>query len=131
MVNIVNRPIVLSININQVLFLCLDFLLDVFQFHIDHDGQYTYSNIIALHVHEIGKPQIALAPNPVTEVLFIKNAIGLANIYNNQGTLIQSMEVNTPALEVDVKDLESGMYFVEIISPTNQVSSLKFLKLQE
>ena len=68
-------------------------------------------------------------PNPANDVLFIENGnnIEKVTIYNMTGVMIYSEECTSNKVQVDVADLESGVYIVKIKTEDNEVIN-RFVK---
>lgn len=68
---------------------------------------------------------ISIYPNPVHDVLHFRNVTGkhIANIYALDGQLIKSFQI-TGSQSVDISDLPSGMYLVNLSSSTFKMMKL-------
>ena len=84
-------------------------------------------------ISKVSQEQIALetylSPNPVEDILFIKDIIVPINkimIYNEIGQLISRGELNDNTL--NVASLKSGIYFAQLISK-GQIITRKFIKI--
>jgi hypothetical protein len=76
------------------------------------------------------KIQANIFPNPANDyfVLSLKsNELGLVNIYDVAGSLISSFKVNGGLSKVEIKNLESGAYIVEVLSE-NSSATFKLIK---
>lgn len=93
----------------------------------DVDGRLDYSNIIALQGQQ-AQNMAEVFPNPVVDELMLKNAQGIARIYNNQGTLVQESTISESLFTLSVKDLPSGLYFIALTSEGGIESRLNFVK---
>ncbi len=100
----------------------------------DINGDFTYSNIAAV---TFGQSQLnntlSLYPVPANSVLNIQSSMDMSagavvNIYNAQGSVVMTTNSSNNELSIDIQDLESGIYFVEIKTGTEIVKS-KFQKL--
>lgn len=72
-------------------------------------------------VAENTKDMMSLYPNPVKDILTIKsenNSLNEVQIVNTLGQVVKELSFEGQT-EVDVRDLESGVYFVKIISDNN------------
>ncbi|WP_090247488.1 T9SS type A sorting domain-containing protein [Lishizhenia tianjinensis] len=70
--------------------------------------EYIESN---LGVNDVATVAFDMYPNPATTQLNIKAEAGDVAIYNTQGALVKTAQVNTI---IDVADLEAGVYFVKV-----------------
>lgn len=72
---------------------------------------------------------IKVYPNPVIDNLTIKfnidENISKINLFNTQGQLVKSLDTNN--LQINVSDLSSGYYFLEVITENNRYVQ-KFIK---
>jgi hypothetical protein len=79
----------------------------------------------ALSVTEFDFNGFNMYPNPATDVLTIKlNNITSANlsIYDIQGKLIKEHSIsNEQNLELNILDLQSGLYFVKLNTSTKEM----------
>lgn len=68
---------------------------------------------------------VSLYPNPVHDMLHFRNITGqhIANIYALDGRLIKSFQI-TGSQSVDISDLPSGMYLVNVSSSTFKMMKL-------
>jgi hypothetical protein len=71
-----------------------------------------------LNSNEVALENVTFFPNPVKDVLFLNldiNSVGREiNISDNQGKIVFSDYINLSSIEVDVRGLESGIYFLNI-----------------
>jgi len=71
--------------------------------------------------------QYILAPNPVKDFLTVENSIGINNIsiFDASGKLVYDLKSgNTKFLKIDMKDFQSGIYFVKL----NNEKTFKVIK---
>ncbi|MBI2271844.1 MAG: T9SS type A sorting domain-containing protein [Bacteroidetes bacterium] len=108
-------------------------------------GQYSFSlqpNAVCLF--KIGIPGInsitgnnftknnfVVYPNPGSESLTIVLTLQQVNtetmlIYNSMGALVKTVHINQPATVIDVSELSSGLYFIQL--KNNQQQTTKFIK---
>jgi hypothetical protein len=67
-----------------------------------------------------------LFPNPTKDILNFQNPINtIARIYNCNGTLIFRERISN---FVDVKNLDSGFYFLEFQTSNGKINRIKFIK---
>jgi hypothetical protein len=95
---------------------------------LDFDGQYSYSNIVALdNDTKIG--EILIYPNPATNYLNItnnKSEVTNYQIYSVEGKLIHQGEFMSTH-KIDLNQYSSGTYLIKLIS-RNKVYQQKFIK---
>ncbi|WP_418637023.1 T9SS type A sorting domain-containing protein [Winogradskyella sp.] len=89
-------------------------------------GAYEYNSTLGLE-DEIFNAELKLYPNPATDKLFISTTAPVERlvIYNINGQLVK--QTNALANGVDVSQLPSGLYMVQIQTNTNTTTQ-KFLK---
>lgn len=101
---------------------------------VDFDGVYTFSDIVAVKKTNEGEANIY--PNPATEVLFLdinskEEALYTVRYVNVLGAIVQEKIIvgagsNTYQL-TEFKQLNSGIYFVQLINDNNEV--IKYQKI--
>jgi hypothetical protein len=93
-------------------------------------GGHQYSDPLVLPPENPGA--FKLFPNPVRNNLTLDFSASQDNeqiqVFNSTGELIQELSAKSPALQVNVAGLPSGVYFVRLKKYTN--SSIKFVKLR-
>ncbi|MDC3407375.1 PKD domain-containing protein [Bacteroidia bacterium] len=70
------------------------------------------------NVHEFNHPDIHIYPNPVDHTLHLDHELGRAlelKIRTISGKLIQENSINTSKNQIDLCDLEKGIYIIEIV----------------
>jgi hypothetical protein len=84
-----------------------------------------------LGIFENGKTaSFEIYPNPVSNKLTIVRTTAeksLIEIYNSNGALVQTFEMNTDKYELDVSALSSGFYMIRLVDNNNS-SILRFMK---
>lgn len=77
-------------------------------------------------VEEMTNETYKVYPNPVKDVLTIDGEnIEQVNVYNTMGQLVKSVSCNDNTVNVNVNDLQNGMYIVNVIDANGVVSSKK------
>ena len=68
-------------------------------------------------------------PNPVNDVLFIENGCNIeqVTIYNVTGVMVYSEECTSNNVQVNVSDLEAGVYIIRVKTENNEVIN-RFVK---
>ena len=86
---------------------------------------YNNNTLSALDFNQ-NKPDVAVYPNPVQNVLNIKidQAIKSVEIYNMQGQKVKVSNVS----QIDLSGLHSGMYLVRIEDENNGVATKRIIK---
>ena len=84
----------------------------------DFDGKYEYSNIIQLAIRN---PQLVtcIFPNPVkgnNVNIQIENEETQVSIFTNSGTFIRTIPLSNGTNQIDIEDLPTGIYFLNISS---------------
>ncbi|MBO6057332.1 MAG: carboxypeptidase regulatory-like domain-containing protein, partial [Bacteroidales bacterium] len=82
----------------------------------------TFTVIDDTNVDELGSENVMVYPNPASSVINIKGLNGFANlevkVVNLQGQVVMVVD---NSLEINVKDIESGIYFLNINCDGNQI----------
>lgn len=82
-----------------------------------------------LSVRETEKADFKVYPNPASDILYLSagQKIDLVKIYNAEGRLVSSLEAKGSSLEIPVKAMAPGLYYIEI-NAGNELKSMKFIK---
>lgn len=102
---------------------------------IDELGQFTtekYSVVSIVQgesVNESSAPLYNIYPNPMKDVLTIKGKnMSQIKIYNSLGQIVKMFECGEDTVEVNVENLQSGIYFVNIIDVDGKMTIVKVVK---
>lgn len=106
---------------------------------VREDGFYVDDFKLLYDVDNVGleekKTEISVYPNPVQNTLTLANDKGFSNteikILDVNGKVIQKQEINTnlKSFDLNVTDIQNGMYFVEM-KQINGISRIKFFVLK-
>lgn len=81
------------------------------------------------NIEEFNNNEFTIYPNPVKDIVSIsiasKTVINTINLYSVTGKLIK--EIQLPKNQIDLSNLKSGIYFIEVISE-NKKEILKLIK---
>jgi hypothetical protein len=71
---------------------------------------------------------VEVFPNPVTNELYLKNAVKGQNvlIYGITGQIVKNVYLDNHRL--DVSDLKEGLYIIQVMNKSNYINSIKFVK---
>jgi len=87
---------------------------------------------VNLSINEVLNEEIfAIYPNPIRDKLKIENRelkIKQIKLYNITGSLLQSINVDSNELEINMRNLQSGVYFVKITTEKGMIIK-KIVKL--
>ena len=65
-------------------------------------------------------------PNPVKDVLTVEGEnLEQVSVFNTMGQLLKTVKCNGNVVNVNVSDLQNGMYIVNVIDNNGEVSSKK------
>ncbi len=99
---------------------------------IDIDGQFSYSNIVAVKINQDSKLQIF--PNPVNRFLFVeangKGENAIVQIVDGQGRKLKEIKIilnGETSFSIDVSNLPGGMYYL-ILHKNEETEIRKFIK---
>ena len=77
-------------------------------------------------VEEMTNETYKVYPNPVKDVLTIEGQdIEQVNVFNTMGQLVKTVKCNDNIVNINVSDLQNGMYIVNVIGNNGEVSSKK------
>ncbi len=96
----------------------------------DKDGKTSYSSTVFVFV-ENGNVSIQLYPNPVQNILHVKNlnadVTKTISIINAEGTILSSLQTASDNCDINTSHLTPGMYYIKISSGTDNYKC-KFIK---
>ena len=94
------------------------------------DAEYIAYFISLTGIDESAVSEIALFPNPATDILNITSSetISEVEIVNVMGQVVKRFEVNSDNVVCDVEELKAGVYVVRIHTEGTVVSQRKFVK---
>ncbi len=90
-----------------------------------------YSDFIPTGIEQTEQSKLSIAPNPAQDYFTVKlenNQLFDINIYDSEGRLIKSQKASNNMRKIDIKDLKSGIYFIQITDANNRVYSSKLIK---
>ncbi|MGE0931764.1 T9SS type A sorting domain-containing protein [Peijinzhouia sedimentorum] len=96
---------------------------------VDFDGSISVSPLERIIIEANGK-YIKLAPNPVSDQLFIINNYDRGTqfqVYNTQGSLVYTSTIDSERTTMEVYSLPKGVYVLKVLNNSNP-TSLRFLK---
>lgn len=97
---------------------------------VTENATYIASFDPATGIEENASLEIALFPNPTTDILNITSSetISEIEIVNVMGQVVKRMKVNSDNAVCDVEDLKAGVYVVRIHAASATLSQRKFVK---
>ncbi|OJV52849.1 MAG: hypothetical protein BGO31_03595 [Bacteroidetes bacterium 43-16] len=95
---------------------------------INVDGRFDYSNVRSVLFGNEGN--ILIYPNPAKDHVTLEGLKGdeSITIYDASGRLIQQLKAANTQLDINLENLSSGVYNINIISATGHSSSYKIVK---
>ncbi|MFZ6664183.1 T9SS type A sorting domain-containing protein [Peijinzhouia sedimentorum] len=96
---------------------------------VDFDGSISVSQLERIIIETNGK-FLKLAPNPVSDQLFIINNYDRGTqfqVYNTQGSLVYTSTIDSERTTMEVYSLPKGVYVLKVLNNSNP-TSLRFLK---
>ena len=89
---------------------------------------WTVTVSVAVNVME-RKAEITLYPNPASEKLFLNNLeeVNSVSLFSISGSAVLSMETPSTKAELNLGDLENGIYFISFYGKEGSVSTQKFV----
>jgi len=84
---------------------------------------------VQLSNNDFEKANLSYYPNPVTDILNINYSENIIQvfIFNLSGQMIKSLNTNSNHIEIDMSDLSSGIYFVQL-KTSNKEQFVKIIK---
>ncbi len=94
------------------------------------DATYIASFMSVVGIDESALTEIALYPNPASDILNITSSetISEIEIVNTLGQVVKRIEVNSDNAVCDVEELKAGVYVVRIRTASATLSQRKFIK---
>lgn len=104
---------------------------------VESDGNFGFGEYHVIYVHgamsveDVTETSYNVYPNPVKDVLTVTGEdMKQVTVYNALGQLVKSINCNDNTVQINVNDLQNGMYFVNVINnngvmTTSKVSVLK------
>lgn len=92
-----------------------DYCTVFYNFSIDWltNGEYTYESLDEM-TNDGNLASLNVYPNPANDILNIESEnLKVINVYNIQGQMITTVQVNNNVVSLDVNAYETGVYFVE------------------
>ncbi|MEL6844041.1 MAG: T9SS type A sorting domain-containing protein, partial [Bacteroidota bacterium] len=99
---------------------------------VDFDGTSDFSDIVEVHFDELGTARYAVYPNPATELLNVeiiaeRHQDHQYSLRDLRGRTVQSGQIaaGTNVAEINVSDLASGTYLLQLKNAKGQPINLK------
>ena len=104
---------------------------------VESDGKYGFGEYRIIYVHgamsveNVDVTSYNVYPNPVKDVLTVSGEdMKQVTIYNALGQMVKSVDCNDNTVQINVNDLQNGMYIVNVVNQngvmtTSKVSVLK------
>jgi len=77
-------------------------------------------------ISEIGNTSLNIFPNPAQDYISVSEEFNSLKIYNVSGSLVMDIQQNQN--QINVSDLSSGVYFIQMNTTDGQLKQSKFLK---
>jgi Secretion system C-terminal sorting domain len=85
------------------------------------DGAVNYSSIMKLNVKQVGETEIRITPNPVATTAQLNlpaiNGNYLCRVYNMDGRMVYTAQLQGRSAALSVSQLSTGTYFMEAFHP--------------
>lgn len=98
----------------------------------ESDGDFGFGEYHIIYVHgamsveDVTETTYNIFPNPVKDVLTITGEnMSQITVFNALGQLVKSVNCNDYAVQINVNDLQNGMYFVNVIDNQGNVATSK------
>ena len=105
-----------------------DGLMDVVSASISDDKVAWYENTGVLGIEDAASKTFSIFPNPTHDRVFIKteNPIQTVHVFTSQGNIIKTVHNSN---EIDLSEMNSGLYFIQIEDTNRSTEIKKILKL--
>lgn len=94
---------------------------------VDYNGDHDYSKVVTI-VREKSTAEPSFYPNPLQDVLTIRNAQGQATLYNLLGQPIRTFNIEGDTYQLDTRSLTRGQYTLRILTDTGSVIATQLIK---
>lgn len=94
---------------------------------VNANGKIEYSNIILV---KLATKEVTIYPNPVSNTLNISGVKNTTSyrIMNAMGQVVLMQNTTSSSFSIDVANLQSGLYFIEIVSTDKTSVKQTFIK---
>jgi trimeric autotransporter adhesin len=77
---------------------------------------------VPVTTEEFNPDQISIYPNPVTEILYIKNTSGgIIEVFDLNGSLLKQFDTQSGTASVDLRSMPQGIYMVKVKSSNSTI----------
>ena len=102
---------------------------------VDENGDYRLSNIAQVKLNNVIST-ISVYPNPtsdylnvsLTETVEVESAISIMDANGKAVALTMPSNINGSSIQFDIRQLENGIYFINILNNDGSLTSAKFIK---
>ncbi|MBS1563403.1 MAG: T9SS type A sorting domain-containing protein, partial [Bacteroidetes bacterium] len=97
---------------------------------VDATGKTTYSTVIRVDLGAISSSPVMVYPNPVSDRVFIQStqSVTQADLLDAQGKMLKSTRNSGGSvIDIYVRDLPTGMYYVRLINRNGAMSAHKIV----
>jgi len=84
-------------------------------------------------IEEINSLETHVYPNPTSNTVYVESKnqnLRRLEIYNELGIMILDREVDVDVIEIDLQQLSDGIYFIKLISTSNEFQFQKLTKVR-
>ena len=100
---------------------------------VESDGNYGSGEYHVIYVHggkvavdEVVKQSYNIFPNPVKDILTVSGEdMKQVVVYNAMGQMVKSVNCNENTVQINVEDLQNGMYFVNVVNNNGEMTTSK------
>ena len=99
---------------------------------VESDGNFGHGEYHVIYVHgamsvaDVNESSYNVFPNPVKDVLTVSGEnMKQVTVYNALGQLVKSVSCSDDTVQINVNDLQSGMYFVNVINKNGEMTTSK------
>ena len=99
---------------------------------VESDGNFGFGEYHIIYVHgamsleDVNVTSYNVYPNPVKDVLTVSGEdMKQVTVYNALGQLVKSVNCNDNTVQINVNDLQNGMYFVNVVNNNGEMTTRK------
>ena len=99
---------------------------------VESDGKFGFGEYRIIYVHgllsveDVEETTLNVYPNPVKDVLTVSaEDMKQVTVYNALGQLVKSINCSDSTVQINVNDLQNGMYIVNVINHNGEITTSK------
>lgn len=101
-------------------------------YEVDYNGETVEHEFVVqtLSTEENQLASVEMSPNPATNAVTLQSpkAIDMVAIYDLNGRLLQRQTVNANSVQLNISNLQSGIYFIKVSDQDGGLQSMRLIK---